>query len=204
MYKRQLVATFDWFAVHLGERRVEYVAKPLATAALVVLAATADGPYGARQSLFVVALGLSLVGDVFLMLPKDRFVPGLVAFLAAHVVYVVGFWVEDRPHGLPLLVGIVLVAAVVGALARQILAGLRTSGADELAIPVTVYMGVIGLMAISATGAGPAAAVVGAWSFVASDALLAWNKFVKPLAWAPVGIMVTYHVAQAGLALSLA
>jgi uncharacterized membrane protein YhhN len=198
-----LAAAVDWVAVHLGERRVEYVAKPLATAALVVVAATASGPYGARQTLFVLGLVLSLAGDVFLVLPKDRFVAGLASFLAAHVAYVVGFWVEDRPHGLPLVVGVVLVVAVVAVLARRILAGLRASGAGELAVQVTVYMGVIGVMAISATGAGPAVAVFGAWWFLASDGLLAWNKFVRPVPWAGVGIMVTYHLAQAGVALSL-
>ena len=198
-----LAAALDWIAVGAGERRVEWVAKPLATAALVVVAASAGGPYGARQAMFVAALLLSLAGDVFLMLPKDRFVEGLVAFLAAHLAYVVGFWVEDHPHGLPLVVGVVLVAVVVGVLARQILAGVRASGADDLAIPVVAYMGVIGVMAISATGAGPAVAVFGAWWFLASDALLAWNRFVKPVPWAAVGIMVTYHLAQAGLALSL-
>ena len=35
---------------------------------------------------------LSLVGDVLLMVPADLFVPGLAAFLAAHVAYVVALW----------------------------------------------------------------------------------------------------------------
>ena len=33
----------------------------------------------------------------------------------------------------------------------------------------------------------------------ASDALIAWNRFVRRLAWAPVVIMVTYHLGQRGL-----
>jgi hypothetical protein len=38
---------------------------------------------------------------------------------------------------------------------------------------------------------------------MASDSLIAWNRFVKPLSWAPVVIMVTYHMGQTGLVLSL-
>ena len=40
----------------------------------------------------------------------------------------------------------------------------------------------------------------GAWGatvFAASDSILAVNRFVRPLAWAPVAVMVTYHVGQA-------
>jgi len=199
-----VAAVADWWAVARGDTRVEYVAKPLATLALLVVAASVDTDLGGRQGWFVAALALSLAGDVFLMLPQDRFIPGLVSFLLGHVAYVVGFWVDDRPGGVGLVVGIVLVGTVVLVLAGRILAGLRASGESELAVPVSVYMAVIAAMAISATGAGPALAIAGAWLFLASDALLAWNKFVRPVAWAPVGIMVTYHLAQAGLALSLA
>jgi hypothetical protein len=44
---------------------------------------------------------------------------------------------------------------------------------------------------------------VGASLFFASDSLIAWNRFVRPRAWAPVAIMVTYHLGQAGLVTSL-
>ena len=39
--------------------------------------------------------------------------------------------------------------------------------------------------------------------FMASDALIAWNRFVRRLAWAPVVIMVTYHLGQLGLVTAL-
>ena len=44
---------------------------------------------------------------------------------------------------------------------------------------------------------------VGAALFVASDAMIAWNRFVAPFRAADLGIMVTYHLGQAGLVLSL-
>ena len=47
----------------------------------------------AARPWFVAALALSLVGDVLLMLPRERFVGGLVAFLLAHLAYIVGLGV---------------------------------------------------------------------------------------------------------------
>jgi uncharacterized membrane protein YhhN len=49
-----------------------------------------------------------------------------------------------------------------------------------------------------------ALAVGGAALFFASDTLIAWNRFVRPRPWMPLAIIVTYHVGQAGLVLSLA
>jgi hypothetical protein len=45
--------------------------------------------------------------------------------------------------------------------------------------------------------------IAGAIFFMLSDALIAEHRFVKERSWQPVGIMVTYHVALAGLALGL-
>ena len=44
---------------------------------------------------------------------------------------------------------------------------------------------------------------IGALLFVTSDSMIAWSKFVAPFDAAPVAIMVTYHLAQAGFVLSL-
>ena len=46
-------------------------------------------------------------------------------------------------------------------------------------------------------------AVVGAGLFYVSDALIAWNRFVAETRHGRVAIMVTYHLAQMGLVLSL-
>jgi hypothetical protein len=58
-------------------------------------------------------------------------------------------------------------------------------------------------MVACALATGNVLAGVGASLFFASDALIAWNRFVIPVRWAPVAIMVTYHVGQAGLVTSL-
>ena len=59
-------------------------------------------------------------------------------------------------------------------------------------------------MVVCALADGNPLAIVGALLFYSSDALIAWNRFVRPLVVAPVLIMVTYHLAQAAFVLSLA
>ena len=144
-------------------------------------------------------LVLSLTGDVFLMLPDDRFVAGLAAFLLAHVAYVVGL--NLHTDGNWWWAGPVVV--VVGFLGVRLVRGIRRSGASELVVPVVVYVVVIAAMGISALASGNRWAAVGAVLFMASDSLIGETRFVRPAAWAPVAIMVTYHLGQAGLVLSL-
>jgi uncharacterized membrane protein YhhN len=56
---------------------------------------------------------------------------------------------------------------------------------------------VIGAMLIIAFDTGEPLIAVGASVFAASDSVLAVNRFVSPRPWAPVAVMVTYHVGQA-------
>jgi uncharacterized membrane protein YhhN len=59
-------------------------------------------------------------------------------------------------------------------------------------------------MAVAAIGAGPAVAAAGAVLFVTSDAVIGWSRFVGPVPNHRLVIMVTYHLAQVLLVLSLA
>ena len=58
-------------------------------------------------------------------------------------------------------------------------------------------------MVASAIGTENPFAIVGALLFYSSDALIAWNTFVKSYPWGRVTIMVTYHLGQIGLVLSM-
>jgi len=64
-------------------------------------------------------------------------------------------------------------------------------------------MAVISAMLATALATGNVLAAAGAVLFVASDSMIAWDRFVRRFAWAPVAIMVTYHLGQAGLVASL-
>jgi uncharacterized membrane protein YhhN len=152
---------------------------------------------------FVVALVLSLVGDVFLVLPDEKwFVFGLGAFLGGHLAYIVGLVLRGiTPTALA--VGLVLVAAAVVVLGRRILGAVRASDMPELAQPVTAYIVVISAMVACAIGTLNPFAIVGGVLFYSSDALIAWNRFVQAYPWGRVAIMITYHLGQIGLVLSL-
>jgi uncharacterized membrane protein YhhN len=197
-----LFALGDWWSKARADRRLEYVCKPATLLALIVVAVALDPAAGAgdRRVWFVAALAFSLAGDIFLMLPRDAFVAGLAAFLLAHVCYVVGLW-TDPPSATALLIAVVVVVLAVAPIATRVLRALAEQ--RELRSPVAVYMVVISAMVASAIASGNVVAAVGAVLFAGSDSLIAWDRFVRPLAWAGVVIMVTYHVGQILLTLSL-
>ena len=102
-----------------------------------------------------------------------------------------------------MIVSAVVVLVPIFFIGRRILGAVRES-APELGSPVSLYIAAISVMVASALASGNALAATGGVLFVASDTLIAWNRFVRPLDWAPITIIVTYHLAQAGLVLSLA
>ena len=196
-----VVAFVDWIAVDRGRRLVEYVAKPLTMVVLIGAALAFDDDDSAMRTFFVAALVLSLVGDIFLMLPRDLFVQGLGSVLLAHIAYIVGMH-EHGVEPIPFFAGILVGMAVVLVVGRRVLAGVQRAD-PAMAGPVVAYMFVIAAMLASAIGTANVAAAVGAALFVSSDALIAWTRFIEPKPWARVVIMVTYHLGQLGLVLSL-
>ena len=194
-------AALNWWSQAIQSRALEYVSKPSVTALLAVAAVTLDPRSTAARPWFVAALVCSLAGDVFLMLPGDRFVPGLAAFLLGHVLYVVGFLVAGV-HGPAMLAGAAVVVVLVVPLARVIVRGARRTDPAVVGA-VLVYIAVISCMVIAAFGSWRVAAIVGAMLFAGSDSLIAWNRFVGETRGAAVVIMVTYHLGQLGLVLSL-
>jgi uncharacterized membrane protein YhhN len=194
-------AVLDWVAKARDDRRLEYVAKPATLMALIVVALALDPTSDGRRAWFVAALVFSLAGDVLLMLPSDRFVAGLGAFLVAHVCYVVGFWV-DPPSAVAVVVAAIVVLAGIVPLAARIVRAVRATD-PQMAPPVVAYIGVITVMVVSALASGNGLAGAGAVLFAGSDSMIAWDRFVRSFRVAPVAIMVTYHVGQALLVLSL-
>ena len=194
-------AVGDWTAVLKKNKRVEYFFKPATLAALVVAASTIDATDDAQRVAFVVALCLGLVGDVFLMLP-DRFVPGLATFLLGHVAYIVGLRMESG-SGIAWTVATIVIVAAGFPLARKIVRG-ASGHHSSLGPPVAAYTAVITLMVSAAVVTGDALAIAGALLFYLSDSLIGWSRFVRTAAWAPLGIIVTYHLGQALLVASLA
>lgn len=187
-----LCAAADWIAVARGRRPLEYVAKPATLGFLLLYAA--QGP--AASWYLVAALTLSLLGDVYLMLPGDLFAAGLAAFLLAHLAYIADFEVT-------LLARAAWFAVVALALAPLVLRIVHGIAAPPLRVAVVVYMAAIALMVASAIASWELPALAGALLFLASDAMLAIDRFVAPFARARLAIVVTYHLGQLGLVVAL-
>ncbi len=195
-----VAAVGNWIAVAREHQTGIYVCKPLTLALLIASACTLDPTTtDAVRAWFVVALVLSLLGDVFLMLPHDVFVAGLGSFLLAHVAYIVGLNLESDGNwwwAIP-------VALAVGVLGSRLVRGIRRSGHPEMVGPVVAYVLTIAVMVASALAGGNAVAATGAVLFMISDALIGEHRFVRPRGWQPLAIMVTYHLAQALFVVSL-
>ena len=163
---------------------------------------TLDPVDPAVRAWFVVALVFSLAGDVFLLDGDRRFIPGLVAFLFAHVAYTVGLIVAPDWSWAGFFVGVALVVALVSTVGLRIVRAARRSE-PVLGPAVSAYLLAISLMFCAAVATGNPWAIVGAGLFVASDSVLGWRQFVGSASWMPVTVMVTYHLGQAGLVASL-
>ncbi len=196
------IALVDWCAVATDQKKLEYIAKPLTMVPLIVVAVICTPAVPAMRWWFVAALLLSLLGDVLLMLPREElFVAGLGSFLVAHVAYVVGLNIGGV-SGLRILIGAVLAGTVLLAIGPTIVKG--ASERDKvLGPPVAVYMGVLGAMFVMAVGAGPVVGIVGAALFMLSDACIGWSQFVAQFTHSRLAIMITYHVAQILLVVSM-
>jgi uncharacterized membrane protein YhhN len=184
---------------------LHYVAKPLATLTVLLLARTVGHPVSARyRDLIGGALAFSLVGDVALMLPGNHFVEGLAAFLVAHLLFLAAFRREARR--LPRVDTLIGYAAVAAALVGAIYPSLPSA----LRAPVLAYVTVISLMAAqSATwmldrpSPSSRRAAIGAAWFVVSDASLAMDRFRTDLPLRDLVVLGTYFVAQWFLARSV-
>jgi uncharacterized membrane protein YhhN len=168
-----------------------------------VLRADGEGDASYR-TLVGVGLVASMGGDLFLLSPR-RFVPGLLCFLLAHLLYIAAFAPGAHVGGAAwaILLPFLAFAALVLRYLWPHLGRFRA--------PVLVYVGVISTMGWLATlralrgdvapPSGPLA-LLGAAFFMASDTILAVDRFARPFRGAQIAVMGTYYAAQVLIALS--
>jgi uncharacterized membrane protein YhhN len=180
------------------------VAKPLTTVLIIAVSVVAATPVPASYKTLVLAgLVFSLLGDVALMFSEKWFTAGLVAFLTAHVFYILAF--KPGP-GHQASATIFLPFILYGLLMFFILA----PGLGPLKIPVLVYIAAITIMAgfaagrfVDLGGLRPLLAFAGAVLFLVSDSVLAYDRFAKKFRPAQAIILGTYFPAQLLIALSI-
>lgn len=148
------------------------------------------------------ALGCSCLGDIFLDLdPAGFFVHGLLAFLSAHLVYILLFVRNWQRPLRPTAWQLALMALVL--LYSLSLAHWLAPSLGQLAGPVMVYVCVITVMAVTAILAGFARPWVagGAILFMISDSLIAAQRFKTPAPFSAYLIWATYYLAQYSIAI---
>jgi uncharacterized membrane protein YhhN len=156
------------------------------------------------KSLLLAGLFFSWIGDMFLLFENKNpwfFIFGLCSFLTTHIFYIVYFLRTRSANASLLKKQPVLIALVLGYGVG--LVWLLYPHLGDLKLPVIVYATVICTMLLSSLHVflkmnkkAAARFLLGASAFVASDSLLAINKFYQPFAFAGVLIMLTYCAAQ--------
>jgi uncharacterized membrane protein YhhN len=196
-------AVIDWIGVLHHDRRLRWIGKPVAILLLIGVALALQPVSNTQRSIFVAALFLSFLGDLQLLAHDRWFMAGLAAFLAAHLAYIDGFLVRGV-EGRLLVYSAAAVAVASLAIGGAIVAAVLKSRRRAVVAPVSFYLLAISAMVALAGATGRPAAIGGAVLFYISDGLIAWNRFVRPLSWSALPVIITYHLGQALLVLSLA
>jgi uncharacterized membrane protein YhhN len=200
-----LFAVLEALALWKYWLKLEYIAKPAVMIFLFIWLLTSTGLNGALLW-FGLGIIFSLAGDVLLMISLDRFfLFGLVAFLLAHVAYVIGFNIPLPEFSVWSIVFAVMVSLGGTRVIRRIVDALASKGQARMRMPIIVYSTVISIMLLSAmmklmdlTWNANAALLVsgGAFLFYISDIILAWNKFVAPIQNGRIYNIAAYHLGQ--------
>ncbi|MBI4978239.1 MAG: lysoplasmalogenase [Spirochaetes bacterium] len=183
--------------------------KPLTTVLILLIAVTALPNSGNSVYIMIIAGGLflSLIGDIALLKQKaeQAFLIGLIAFLTAHILYSIAFYMT-RPF-----VQQDIIVTVAVALVALVIYGVLYKGLAAMKVPVLVYTLIIGFMLSRAivmlTGGVPfnqaLLTAIGALLFFTSDMLLAFDRFKKPIPANGYYILSTYYIGQTLIALSV-
>jgi uncharacterized membrane protein YhhN len=182
---------------------IHYAFKPLTMIMIISLAFERVTILPSVYGTFILSgLCVSLLGDVFLMLPAKYFRPGLLAFLAAQILYILALSRGLKAVSFPPLLIILAYAGLVFMFLYRSLGKYRW--------PVLYYVLGISVMAWLAVSRhlglherSSLFSMMGALLFLFSDSANAVNRFKKPFRLAQVFILGTYFAAQLLFALSI-
>ncbi|HET6846103.1 MAG TPA: lysoplasmalogenase, partial [Anaerolineales bacterium] len=191
-----LSSSLTILAAYLGPSRrwLFYCFKPITTI-LIIGVALLPGTALSERYAGAISLGLlfSLMGDIWLMLPGDRFRQGLASFLVARLWYIYAFAAGAATGSFPWALMLFSIIAITA------LRYLWPALPGRLKVAVGVYVGVTvlstalpaALYAQSPTGYTLAAAV-GAVLFLVSDLILAVDRFRRPF-WIAHGLVLATY-----------
>jgi len=182
------------------------VAKPMIVASLAMYYVSGTDRES-RSRVLMAALFFSWLGDVLLMFEDQAtyyFMLGLGAFLAAHLFYIFAYKQSRHDESANALLGVQRVRlAFPVILAGSGLVIVLYPVLGDLKFPVVIYACAIVVMVLTALFRFGRTTPVSFWMvfggavlFMTSDAILAINKFLSPVAFAGWWIMITYVTAQ--------
>jgi len=195
----------DIIAIQYGEQYsyMELLCKPLIMISIIgfTYKYLKEKPF---YRIILFAFIFSWLGDVFLLGQSNHvlfFVAGLASFLISHLLYAAYFYksVNKKWNQIKSILAtqIFLVLLVV------LFYGFMYPGLGELSFPVLFYVSAIGFMGILAVNRYKQVnslsfwfVLLGAFSFILSDSLIGFNKFVNPIPFAHTLIMLFYCLAQ--------
>lgn len=190
------------FCINCGPKWLFYATKPLPILLMLSALFLSDAFENSFGLWIMLGLLLSVLGDLFLMHPKDKFMAGLSCFLLAHLAYSIGFFQTFQQMSWWILFGFIATGILIYLLLLPNL--------DSMALPVGAYILVIAMMASTAAGFWltyhntPALlALTGALMFILSDLVLAIDRFRSSSHFSQHVIMVTYYSAQGLITLSV-
>lgn len=188
-----ILALLSMILFFIGEYTDNYllrlITKPLPIIGMLVLLKPAN-----NYSKFIFGgLSLSVIGDVLLEYNASLFVYGLVAFLLAHIAYIIAFFKRSNKIALLPLIFLMIYGVVIY--------WMLYPGLGNMAHPVLLYLIVILIMCWRAFAqanfnTNAIFSVAGSVLFVISDSLFALNKFYVEIQYAVYLIMITYWSAQ--------
>ena len=183
-----------WFAYH-GPRWMFYVLKPLTMVLICLTAIMGGNSLPVYKMLIIGGLVCSLAGDIFFMLPSDRFLAGLSAFLLAHLCYITAF-----ASGIISLSWWPLIPLIIWGIWFYLFI---SPALGKLKTPVIIYIVIISIMTwlawerwIQTGQTGTLLVLIGAVLFAISDTILAANRFKGTFKPAQALNLATYFAAQ--------
>lgn len=190
------------FAIYYENKIYKFIWKPGTMILIIILAITESGLSTTFSYWVLLALVFSLMGDIFLMLREKWFIYGLVSFLIAHILYIVGFIVSFSftfSLNIFLLIIALIIMAVI--LYFYLYENVRKEGGKKLLFAVALYIIIITTMVSLAIMTSTKILIAAAFLFFISDAILAVNKFKVKFRLADYFVMST--TAQLLFAISI-
>ncbi len=184
--------------------KLTYLFKPLTLIIIILFSFLQVSEVSSFYKMMIIfGLFFSMGGDIFLMLPSDKFLHGLASFLVAHIFYLLAF-ISDS--ALPANLLYLIPVLVIGAIILRILLP-RVKGKT---VPVVVYALILMLLLWQSMGRlelsythSSIVALIGSIFFISSDVTLVFNRFVKELPNGQLFILSTYYIAQVFIASSI-